>query len=611
MLHSRVARSNIQAFTTLGARVTVCGPPTLIPRGMEALGCEVAYTLDRLPEADVVYALRMQKERMTESFVPSLREYAARYQIDGRRLGARQVLMHPGPVNRGVELAAEVIDSPQAVIGQQVAAGVVVRMAVLYELLAGRTAPDRSRPSRPAAGVNAARADRARGAEPLVHRAQPPADVLIRGAHVLDPRAGIDAPLDVLVRDGGIAELGAPGSARRARGRGGARRRGKHLLPGFVDPHVHLRVPGQEHKEDLDSGTRAAAAGGYVAVVAMPNTDPTVDDATVLGSLREAARREARIPVGFMASVTRAARGRRADGDGGAARRRRARLHRRRQARPPRRDPAPRAPVPAAVRRRARAPRGGPVAQRRGRHARGRGLGAARAGGHPVDLRVDDDRPRRGDRRLRGRPDPHPAPVGARVGRGRRGGQGARRRHHRRGLAAPPHAHPRRAAPSARHAAEDEPAAARRARPPGARSPALRDGTIDCIATDHAPHAREEKEVPFEEAPMGTTGLETAFAALYTELVAARACSRSPLVVEKLSAGAALLGLPLPRDRRRRPADLCLIDLAASGRWARPATSRARRTAASPAARCSGRVLATVAAGAVVYRERAFALSAA
>jgi aspartate carbamoyltransferase catalytic subunit len=144
VLHSRVARSNIQAFTVLGAKVTVCGPPTLIPRGVEALGCEVRYTLDGLDEADVVYALRMQKERMTESFVPSLREYAARYQIDGRRLSARQVLMHPGPVNRGVELAAEVIDSPQAVIGQQVAAGVVVRMAVLYELLAGRTAPDRA-----------------------------------------------------------------------------------------------------------------------------------------------------------------------------------------------------------------------------------------------------------------------------------------------------------------------------------------------------------------------------------------------------------------------------------------------------------------------------------
>jgi aspartate carbamoyltransferase catalytic subunit len=141
VMHSRVARSNVLAFNKMGARVTVCGPPTLIPRDMEKLGCEVAYTLDDLGEADVVYALRMQHERMADSFVPSLREYAAVYQIDGRRLGPRQLLMHPGPVNRGVELAAEVIDSPQALIGQQVAAGVVVRMAVLYECLAGRDAP--------------------------------------------------------------------------------------------------------------------------------------------------------------------------------------------------------------------------------------------------------------------------------------------------------------------------------------------------------------------------------------------------------------------------------------------------------------------------------------
>jgi aspartate carbamoyltransferase catalytic subunit len=141
VLHSRVARSNIMAFTRMGCEVTVCGPPTLIPRGVESLGCRVRYTLDDLGEADVVYALRMQHERMTGSFVPSLREYAARYQIDGRRLGASQLLMHPGPVNRGVELSAEVIDSPQALIAQQVESGVVVRMAVLYELLAGQPDP--------------------------------------------------------------------------------------------------------------------------------------------------------------------------------------------------------------------------------------------------------------------------------------------------------------------------------------------------------------------------------------------------------------------------------------------------------------------------------------
>jgi aspartate carbamoyltransferase catalytic subunit len=138
--HSRVARSNILAFQKMGAKVTVAGPPTLIPRGIEAMGCAVRYTLDDLGEADVVYALRMQKERMTEAWVPSLREYATFYQVNGRRLGSRQVLMHPGPVNRGVELSGEVVDSPQAVITAQVEAGVVVRMAVLYELLAGARA---------------------------------------------------------------------------------------------------------------------------------------------------------------------------------------------------------------------------------------------------------------------------------------------------------------------------------------------------------------------------------------------------------------------------------------------------------------------------------------
>ncbi len=149
--HSRVARSNIIAFQRMGAKVTVAGPPTLIPHGIEALGCEVRFTLDELPEADVVYALRMQRERMSESFLPSLREYAAWYQINGRRLGPRQVLMHPGPVNRGVELSGEVVDSPQAVITAQVEAGVVVRMAVLYELLAGvrEPQPDPGSPDRP------------------------------------------------------------------------------------------------------------------------------------------------------------------------------------------------------------------------------------------------------------------------------------------------------------------------------------------------------------------------------------------------------------------------------------------------------------------------------
>jgi aspartate carbamoyltransferase catalytic subunit len=138
ILHSRVARSCALAFRLMGAEVTLCGPPTLIPRGAApALGCEVTDDIGDLAEADVVYALRMQRERMSESFVPSIREYAARFQIDGRRLGPRQLLMHPGPVNRGVELAPDVIDGPNSLITEQVRSGLVVRMAILYELLAG------------------------------------------------------------------------------------------------------------------------------------------------------------------------------------------------------------------------------------------------------------------------------------------------------------------------------------------------------------------------------------------------------------------------------------------------------------------------------------------
>ncbi len=151
VVHSRVARSCIQAFRMLGANVTVAGPPTLVPDEFAQLGATVRHSLDDLREADVVYALRMQLERMEGSFVPSLREYTTHFQIDARRLSARQFLMHPGPVNRGIEVAGEVIDSPQSLITSQVAAGVVVRMAVLYEVLAGAPretgAPDTQSPA--------------------------------------------------------------------------------------------------------------------------------------------------------------------------------------------------------------------------------------------------------------------------------------------------------------------------------------------------------------------------------------------------------------------------------------------------------------------------------
>ena len=142
VLHSRVARSCAQAFRKLGADVTFAGPPTLVPLELAALGCGVRHTLEGIGDADVIYALRLQRERMSDSFLPSLGEYAANYQINSRRLKARQLLMHPGPVNRGVELSGEVIDAPQSLIVEQVRAGIVVRMAVLVEVLSGSHAGD-------------------------------------------------------------------------------------------------------------------------------------------------------------------------------------------------------------------------------------------------------------------------------------------------------------------------------------------------------------------------------------------------------------------------------------------------------------------------------------
>ena len=143
----------------------------------------------------------------------------------------------------------------------------------------------------------------------LVRPAIAPARLVVRGARVLDPREGIDGAFDLVVVDGRLVELAPAGSAEVPDGAEVVEGEGRHVLPAFVDPHVHLRVPGQEHKEDLETGTRAAAAGGFCAVVAMPNTDPVVDSAPILRALRDAAARDARVPVAFTASITKGLRG--------------------------------------------------------------------------------------------------------------------------------------------------------------------------------------------------------------------------------------------------------------------------------------------------------------
>lgn len=141
ILHSRVARSNVLLLSLLGAKVTLVAPPTLLPIGVEKWSCHVSYDLDSvLPLVDAVMMLRVQQERMTELFFPNAREYSRYYGLNAERMSALKqsaIVMHPGPMNRGLEISAEVADSARSVITEQVSNGVSVRMAILYVLLAG------------------------------------------------------------------------------------------------------------------------------------------------------------------------------------------------------------------------------------------------------------------------------------------------------------------------------------------------------------------------------------------------------------------------------------------------------------------------------------------
>jgi aspartate carbamoyltransferase catalytic subunit len=162
VLHSRVARSNVWLLRTLGAEVTLVAPPTLLPVAVGTWPCSVSYDLHSvLPDSDVVMMLRVQRERMSDAYFPSVREYSRRYGLDGDRMAMlpdHAIVMHPGPMNRGVEIGADVADSPRSTIVEQVTNGVSVRMAVLYLLLGGSSGPP-AEASRDGAGG----ADRDRG----------------------------------------------------------------------------------------------------------------------------------------------------------------------------------------------------------------------------------------------------------------------------------------------------------------------------------------------------------------------------------------------------------------------------------------------------------------
>jgi dihydroorotase len=421
-------------------------------------------------------------------------------------------------------------------------------------------------------------------------------NVVLRGARVLDPAEGIDDTLDVRIDNGVIAAVAPDVDAADHRVVEAA---GLVLAPAFVDPHVHLRTPGREDEETIASGTAAAAAGGFCAILAIPNTDPVVDSAATLGALIETARREAEVPVGFMAAITR--------GQNGAELTEMAEL--------------------AASGAIAFTDDGIPVASA---GLMRRALQYASVTGRPLVLHCEEMSLSHGSH-------VHEGSVAAELG-----------------FAGYPSV-----AESimverdlALAAYEDQPlhlmhlsaaesvAALRRARDAGVRASgevtphhlvltdeavrsldsnmkmnpplrsesdrialleALRDGTIEAIATDHAPHARHEKEAPFEEAPFGVTGLETAFAVLNTRLVRSGLLPLATLVDRMSTGPARIFGIDRPRVAVGATANLVLLDL--EREWDVRADGFRSRSANSwlLGETLTGSVVMTIAAGATAY----------
>ncbi|MDW8338056.1 MAG: dihydroorotase, partial [Thermoleophilia bacterium] len=373
------------------------------------------------------------------------------------------------------------------------------------------------------------------------------ADSLVLEGRVLDPARGLDACLRVTVQEGTIAALEPGGDP------------GLLIAPAFVDPHVHLRTPGREDEETLRSGTEAAAAGGYCALLAMPNTDPVVDSAAVLGSLLERAREEAVVPTGFHAAITKGQRGE---------------------------ELTEMVELASA---------GATGFSDDGRPVVSAGLlrRALRYGGLvsvPLALHCEDPTLSRGGHAHEGAVAaelglaPYPAAAESlMVERDLALAALEERPVHLLHLSARAsvEALERALAAGARVSAEVTPhhlvlteEAVRSLDPNVKMNPplreaadrealrdALRRGTISCVATDHAPHARHEKDVPFEEAPFGVIGLETAFAALYTHLVLPGVLSLETLLERMSSGPARAFGLEEPRSEVGVRANLVAIDL--------------------------------------------------
>jgi dihydroorotase len=421
-------------------------------------------------------------------------------------------------------------------------------------------------------------------------------DVVVRGARVVDPVERLDAVVDDRVDGGTIAQIGERLDANGHRVVDG---HGLLLAPAFVDPHVHLRTPGREDEETIASGTRAAAAGGYCAILAMPNTDPVVDTTEVLRGLRARAADEAEIPVGFTAAITLGQAGQQLTemgelADAGAAAF----------------TDDGRPVATAGLMRRAleyNAITGRRLALHceeptltRGGHMHmgavsaelglggwpslGESLGVAREHGHAPDT------PR----------SVHLMHLSARESvELLRSAQAA-------GVDASAEATPHHLCLTDEAVRTLDPnlkmnPPLRTAGDRAALVEALNDGSIAAVATDHAPHSREEKDVPFEAAPFGVTGLETAFASLYTHLVRPGLVTLETLL-ERMSAGpAAIFGLERPRVAVGARANLVLVNTEAT--W-RVREDRFRSRSANSwllGKRLHGKVVLTLADGRVAF----------
>jgi dihydroorotase len=420
----------------------------------------------------------------------------------------------------------------------------------------------------------------------LFAKEAPKASLVLEG-RVVDPREGIDANLRVTIEDGLIVRLEPNGSSRTV------------LAPAFVDPHVHLRTPGREDEETIGSGTAAAAAGGFCAILAMPNTDPVVDSAAVLGALVELARDEAVVPCGFLGSISKRLSG--------------AELT----------EMAELADTGAA----GFSDDGMPV---RSAGLMRRALQYASFAGRPLALHEEEPTLSKGGQM-------HEGAVSAELGFtgwpsiaestmiGRDLAIAAYEDHPLHIL----HVSARESVELISHAQAEGLAVTAEVTPhhlvltdeavrsldpnlkmnPPVREEAdrsalleaLRNGNIQCVASDHAPHARHEKEAPFEEAPFGVTGLETAFAVLYSRLVVPGLLPLE-ILLERMSAGPArAYGLPVPRIAVGEPANLVLLDLSESWRVSEAGFRSRSANSWLLGETLQGRVVKTVANGSVVH----------